>query len=214
MKVELAKRYPLPASGDVAWAFLQDIEAVAACMPGANIVERIDPSHFKGTVSVKVGPASMAFRGTIELRDVDAATRSLRLISKGTDSTGSSGASMDLLARIDAVDAHTSTLVGTSAVSMSGRAATFGGRMLNTVADQVLEQFADNFALRVAALEAERATPAAAASAARADATIPPPTPTPTPPSAPPAANEINGLAFAWAVLKDWLRGLFGGKKA
>ena len=35
---------------------------------------------------------------------------------------------------------------------MSGKAAAFGGRMMNTVADQILKQFADNFAAQVGAL--------------------------------------------------------------
>ena len=139
MKVQIERSFPLPASAEVAWTFLQDIEAVTSCMPGAKIVERVDASNFKGTVAVKVGPASMSFKGTVVVQDVDAAARTLRLIGKGTDSTGSSGASMDLLARIDAVDTGNSTLVGNSTVAMSGRAATFGGRMMNSVADQVLK---------------------------------------------------------------------------
>ncbi|MFM7658869.1 MAG: SRPBCC domain-containing protein, partial [Burkholderiaceae bacterium] len=47
---------------------LCDIEAVASCMPGARITERIDAQHYKGTVSVKFGPASMSFRGEIEVK--------------------------------------------------------------------------------------------------------------------------------------------------
>lgn len=225
MKVQIEKKFELPAGADVAWAFLQDIEAVTACMPGAKIVERVDESHYKGTVSVKVGPASMSFKGTVEVSGIDAATRSLRLVGKGTDSTGSSGASMDLLARIDAVDASRSTLVGDSTVSMSGRAATFGGRMMNAVADQVLKQFADNFATRVAEIEAARAPvavsatggegadPETASTSAPTAPTAPVPAPSPAPRAAPPA-SELNGLALMWAVLKDWLRGLFGGRKA
>ena len=210
MKVDISKSYPLPAPAEVAWAFLRDIESVTACMPGAKIVERIDDQHFKGTVAVRVGPASMAFKGTVEVRDVDAAQRSLRLIGKGTDSTGSSGASMDLQARIEVVDAGNCTLVGNSTVAMSGRAATFGGRMMNSVADQVLTQFADNFALRVAALQAERAPAASAAAASPGNAA--PATSAAAPQPAP--GTELNGLALLWGVLKDWLRGLFGGTKA
>ncbi len=218
MKVQIERKFELPAGADVAWAFLQDIEAVTSCMPGAKIVERIDESHFKGTVAVRVGPASMAFKGTVEVSGIDAATRSLRLTGKGTDSTGSSGAAMDLLARIDSVDESHSTLVGDSTVSMSGRAATFGGRMMNSVADQVLKQFADNFIARVGEIEAARATPAVLASAVAPESAAPAsadpiePSPRAVPPR--PVASELNGLALLWAVLKDWLRGLWFGKKA
>ncbi|HSW22622.1 MAG TPA: SRPBCC domain-containing protein, partial [Burkholderiaceae bacterium] len=96
MKVQLEKSYPMPASADTAWALLQDIEGVASCMPGAKITERIDAEHYKGTVAVKLGPASLSFRGEIEVKGVDAVARSLHLFAKGTDTTGGSAASMDL----------------------------------------------------------------------------------------------------------------------
>ena len=88
MKVQLEKSYPMPAAADTAWALLQDIEGVATCMPGAKITERIDATHYKGTVAVKLGPASLSFRGDIEVRGIDLAARSLHLFAKGTDSTG------------------------------------------------------------------------------------------------------------------------------
>ncbi len=204
MKVQIDKNYPMPCSVEVAWEFLQNVEAVATCMPGAKITERVDDAHYKGTVTIKVGPATMSFRGEVEMTDVDPAARTLRLLGKGTDSTGSSGASMNLTARIEAAEGGLCTLVGASEVSMSGKAAAFGGRMMNTVADQILKQFADNFAAQVSAQEALRAAPAAAGNGAPAAAVAVPP----------PAAGELNGLALVWAIFKDWLRGLFSKRTA
>jgi uncharacterized protein len=197
MKVQLEKTFPVPASADTAWALLQRIESVATCMPGAKITESIDDQHFKGTVSVKFGPASMAFRGEVEVRGIEPTTKTLRVFGKGTDTTGSSGASMDLTARIDPIDAASCNLVGTSEVSMSGKAATFGGRMMSSVADQVLNQFAANFASQAQAMQAQ------ASSTAATPVTAPAPMPT-----------QLNGLALLWAVIKDWLRSLFAAKKA
>ena len=87
---------------------------------------------------------------------------------------------------------------------MSGKAAAFGGRMMNSVADQIMQQFAANFAAQVAALSARHAAPAAAAGAGGEAAEVPP--------NPPPVASELNGLALAWAVFKDWLRSLFTRK--
>jgi carbon monoxide dehydrogenase subunit G len=201
MKVDLEKRFALPGPAEVAWGFLQDVQAVAECMPGAKITEALPGGGFKGTVTVRLGPATMSFRGQVDVRDVDAATRSLRLIGKGTDGTGSSGASMDLAARIEPVSESTSELVGVSSISMSGRAASFGARMMDPVAEQVLRQFAENFAARVA----ERAAPQAA-SAAGAE-----PTPQPARPA---PARELGLFALLWGALRDRLRGLFGQKAA
>ena len=195
MKVELEKTFPMPASSDVAWLYLQNIEGVAGCMPGAKITERLDETHYKGTVSVRVGPASMSFKGDIEVLGIDATSRTLRLSGKGSDTTGTSGASMELTARVEAVDGVNCTLVGRSEVSMSGKAATFGGRMMGSVADQILKQFAANFAAQVASLQGRQAgTPAAAA--------------------APLPVKELNGLALFWAIIKDWFRSLFSRKPA
>ena len=196
MKVQLEKSFPLPAGADAAWVLLQDVEAVAGCMPGARITERVDDSHYRGTVTVKLGPASLAFRGEVEVREVDPAARALRLVGRGTDTTGTSGAGMDLHARIEAVDAGSCRLQGNAEVSVSGKAATFGGRLMQGVADQVLRQFVANFSARLPAVQ-EGAAVAAESAAASVQA---PPT--------------LNGLALLWAMVRDWFYQLFAAKRA
>ena len=202
----------MPAPAERAWALLQDIERVAACMPGARITERIDPQHYKGTVAVRFGPANLSFRGDLELAAIEPATRTLRLLGKGTDTSGGSGASLDLTGRIDAVDATSCTLTGRSEMSLSGRVATFGGRMAEAVADQVLRQFAANFS---AALE-KPASPNASAPASETVTAAPAPA-SETATAASPAAVQqtpLNGLALLWAIVRGWLRGLLGGRGA
>jgi carbon monoxide dehydrogenase subunit G len=193
MKVRLEKTFPMPASAEAAWALLQDIGGVAACMPGAKITEQVDATHYKGTVAVKLGPASLSFRGEIEVKGTDASTRTLHLFAKGTDTNGSSAASMDLTARIEAIDAASCSLAGDSEVSMSGKAASFGARMMGPVADQVIGQFAANFAARLKQAPPQDAAAPAQGAAAPA-----------------PEAKPLNALAIAWAVIKSWLRALLG----
>jgi hypothetical protein len=131
----------------------------------------------------------------VEVKEVDAATRALRLAGRGMDSTGTSGATMDLHARVEAVDAASCRLVGRSEVSVSGKAATFGGRLMQGVAEQVLQQFVANFAQRLPAVPLGAVGDGAAA------------------PVPPPPQRELNGLALAWAMLRDWLRQLFGTRR-
>jgi carbon monoxide dehydrogenase subunit G len=200
MKVNLEKTFPMPVPPAAAWHFLQNIESVAGCMPGAKITERIDDTHFKGEVTARVGPATLSFTGTIEVLEVDPETMTLRMLGKGTDRSGTSGASMDLTARIEPGDDGKSNLVGNSTVTMSGKAATFGGRMMVPVADQILKQFAGIFATRVQESGSELpSAPEDTAQRPDEDGSAAPET-------------SLNALGLLWAVVKDALGRLFGKK--
>jgi carbon monoxide dehydrogenase subunit G len=193
MEVKLDKRYPLEVSVEQAWAVLSDIRAVAGCMPGAAITEQLDDTHYKGTVKSKVGPASMLFGGDVEVLALDAAARSLQMLAKGADKSGSS-ASMGLTANLEAGEtAASSVLVGRAVVIVSGKLAQFGSRLLVPVSDAMLAQFADNFRVAAAAVPEAAAVPDAAA-------------------SAPPPVKELNAFALMWTVIKGWLAALFGGR--
>ena len=217
MEVVLDKTYPVAASVDAAWLILANMHELATCMPGAQITEDIDATHFKGAVKVKVGPAVAAFAGSIEIITLDAATRTLKMMGKGADKGGSS-ASMELTANlVEAAsgDKGTCTLVGHAEVIVNGKFAQFGGRMMTSVSDMILLQFAEVFsqkaAVQQAALVPVEAVPVAAEAAASVDAGAVPAAAKPAP-AAPIVAKEFNALAFAWLMIKNFFAGLFGRK--
>jgi carbon monoxide dehydrogenase subunit G len=199
MEVRLDKTYPLQASVDQAWAVLSDIRATAVCMPGAQITEQVDDTHYKGTVRSKVGPAVMSFGGEIEVLQLDVATRTLQMLGKGADKAGSS-ATMNLTARVLAGESSgDSQLVGQATIVVSGKLAQFGSRLLVPVSDAMLTQFAGNF---------QKAAAAAAVNTAVSEA--PPPAASSAPATSPPPAQELNAMALMWTVFKNWLARLFG----
>lgn len=213
MEVKLEKRYPLDVDPARAWAILGDLKAVAGCMPGAELTEQLSDTSYKGGVKVKVGPAVAQFGGQVDVLEKDEAARKMVLRGKGADKGGSS-ASMDLSATIEADPANpaASVLHGDAAVIVNGKFAQFGGRMMVQVSDMILVQFVENFRQAALALPApasqaiaDDAAVAFAGGAAEAVAE-------PAPRSAPPVAQEINGLAIAWALIKSWWLGLFSKK--
>jgi hypothetical protein len=212
MKVVLDKVFPLAASADDAWRLLQDIETVAGCMPGAKVTERIDDTHYKGTMTVRLGPATMSFKGDIEVLALDAASRSLRLAGKGTDAGGGSAASMDLTASVRPTGLESCELTGKSEVTMSGKVAALGGRLMVPVSEQMLKQFVANFSARLGDRQQASTVPAPTPGSDDPATSTAGPALAPTTP--PPKAAELNGFAFAWAVLRDWVRGLFSRKTA
>jgi carbon monoxide dehydrogenase subunit G len=191
MQVDLDKTFPVEAPASSSWQVLSDINTVASCMPGAEVTGQVDEANYTGKVKSKIGPATMAFDGTIEILGVDEANREFRMTSKGQDSKGSSSAQMDLVARVLETDGGNSELRGEAKVIVNGKLASLGGRMMTQVADQILTQFGDNFALRAQSISAGAAsgeTPAL------------------------PEPEAINGLAFLWSVLVGFFKSLFGGK--
>jgi uncharacterized protein len=240
MEVRLDKRYPIAATIDQAWTVLADIRATAACMPGAQITDQLDATHYKGTVKSKIGPATMSFAGDIEVLALEPSRRELRMLGKGADKSGSS-ASMDLKAHLEPGEsAADCVLVGQATVTVSGKLAQFGSRLLVPVSDAMLAQFADNFRAAsamqlgaetaaapsgltstaavtgtVAATTGEAAfTTAGAMTGAEAPAVVqglPRPAPARPVVVAPPV-KELNALGLMWTVIKGWFAGLFGRK--
>jgi carbon monoxide dehydrogenase subunit G len=203
MEVKLDKKYPLDGVTQAqAWAVLSDIRATAACMPGAQITEQLDDTHYKGTVKSKVGPAVMVFSGDIEVLGLDVAARQLQMLGKGADKSGSS-ASMNLTAHIEPGEAPgSSVLVGQAVITVSGKLAQFGSRLLVPVSDAMLQQFAGNF--RTAAAAVAVAPPAAAGA--------PPTASAPPAPASAPEVKALNPFALLWIMVKSWFAGLFGKK--
>jgi len=191
VKVSLDKVYPVAASVDAAWAFLQDIKSVASCMPGAEITEQSDETHFKGMVKVKIGPATASFKGDIEVQDIDAEKKQLILLGKGADTKGTSSASMLLTASIRETANGQCELAGQSEVTVNGKMASFGGRMMDAISERILQQFADNFANNVIAMGQGSEAETAATKVAE-------------------APKELNGLAIVWHLIADFFNKLFG----
>jgi carbon monoxide dehydrogenase subunit G len=142
-------------------------------------------------IKVKVGPAVAAFKGDIEVQDINAEKMELILLGKGADTKGTSSASMLLTASIRETADDQCELIGQSEVTVNGKMASFGGRMMDSISDRILQQFADNFANNVIAMGEGSDAEAAAAKVAE------------TP-------KELNGLAIVWHFIADFFNKLFG----
>ena len=87
---------------DRVWAFMGDVEALASCLPGAEVLEN-DGKTVKGKIGIKFGPISAAFNGSAQL-ERDEGTRTGMLRGAGTDSISQSRARGDIGYRVAALD--------------------------------------------------------------------------------------------------------------
>ena len=204
MKVKLNKEFPIPTSPEAGWRFLQDISRVAECMPGAQITESIDDRNHKGIVKMKMGPVSMTFNGSLEVVELNEEARKLRLIGKGGDTKGTSSAELDLTVWIEeGADANSFELKGESEVTVIGKAASLGGRMMSQLSDQLLNIFGDNFSQKVVAF-AEGSGESSAGE---------PEKPSDTASLAPAQKNELNALPLMVAAVVGFIKEMLGKRR-
>ncbi len=178
-----------------AWKILLDIERIAPCMPGAELLQVIDPQTYKGKVSVRLGPVALAFVGTAKFEEVDEVARRARVKAQGTDSKGRGGANAVVTFMLEPAGAGTRVNVETN-LNLSGSVAQYGRGtgMIQDVATQLIGQFA----AALAALLAQEQASAAGNAAARGQ---------PAAPDA--AAKPISGLSLMLRVLWNAVLRLF-----
>ena len=138
--MKLEHTVEVTASRDRVWAFLMDVPAMAACIPGASDVTRIDDTTFDATVTAKIGPVSAKFGCRIVVLHLDEASGAGTVEVQGKDAKIGGGvrARMDMTLRehpggvaIDIV----------SDVDIMGRIGQYGHGMIAKRADAMLEAF-------------------------------------------------------------------------
>lgn len=141
MKLNYSGQEQVKAAPAVVWAFVQDPERVARCLPDVQEVVVQDANHMEATVQVGVGMVRGKFKFKIEVRPDQDAGR-VNVIVRG----GGLGSVVDLTAGANVLDNGdgTTTLDWTGEASMRGPVASVGGRMLDVQAKKLIEKTFEN----------------------------------------------------------------------
>ncbi len=166
MGIPIAKSFVIKAPAGAVWAFLIDPHRVASCLPGAAITGKEDDGSFTGTMTVKVGPVTAAYRGRLRFEELDEAARRARLSASGQETRGKGGADMRMQSRVAELSPGETEVTVESDVNVVGVLAQFGRGMIQDVSDQMFQRFTE-------AMRRQLEAPADAAPAAGAAA--PPP---------------------------------------
>ena len=96
MKVKADKKFLVNADIDSVWTVITNPKKIVVCVPGAQLTETIDEDHFKGKVTIKIGPVTAKFNGDVEFSKRDSSTYELSMEGKGADIRGKGGATMSM----------------------------------------------------------------------------------------------------------------------
>lgn len=139
--MELNNEFRVAVPAAKTWEVLTDVERVAPCLPGATLLS-VDGDDFTGAVKVKVGPITVAYKGDATFQEKDAAAQRVVLKANGKETRGNGTASAIVTAQLKEDSAESTTVVVTTDLAISGKAAQFGRGVLADVAGSLIDQFA------------------------------------------------------------------------
>jgi carbon monoxide dehydrogenase subunit G len=172
--------FAVDAPIDEVYTALLDVERVAPCVPGAEVLDQIGDDAYTVAIKVRVGPISMTYRGNVEIveRDEENHRAVMRARARETRGQGTADARVDMNL---VQEGETTKGTMLADVQLAGRAAAMGRGVIQDVSAKIVSTFAQN-------LETMLAGPPAPAAAAVA----PEPQPQATGPEAPPAPQEVG----------------------
>jgi carbon monoxide dehydrogenase subunit G len=177
--MKLENEFTVPAPLEQAWAVLLDIERVAPCLPGAQVVPGGDGGEYTGTMTIKIGPITSRYKGSVKIEQADEAARVAVMRAQAKDARGQGTAAATITSSMLETPEGTRVRVETD-MRVTGPAAQFGRGVMQDVSAKLMRRFAECLASEMSATPAQ---PEAVApepepvAAAPSNGDAPPPTP-------------------------------------
>ena len=152
--IEVNERIEVPSSPRTVWSVLSDPHEVVGCVPGAALGAEQEDGSFDATLTVKFGPAKVAFRARVAL-ELDPAAMSGRVLARGKDDKGGTRIRSNLTFRVEERAEPAGSVVPIEAqVEIGGKLASLveGGAAL--VVKRMTREFTERLAARCAAAAA------------------------------------------------------------
>ena len=191
--MDFENTFEVQAPVDQVWQALLDVERIAPCMPGAEVLEQTSDDAFKVGIKVKVGPVSMQYKGDVEIVERDDVAHRAVMRANAKETRGQGSATADIETQLSGNGTTSATMI--THLAVRGRAAAMGKGVMQDVAAKLIKEFASNLEQMLAT---EEPGPAPDATAAEPATALSPPPPRP--------AEELRPLSIAGSVAADRLR--------
>ena len=145
MEVKAKKNLKLNQDPDMIWKCMIDPSFMVKSVPGAELTEQLDERNFKGKISIKIGPVTAKFNGEAEFTKLEEADYELTMEGKGLDTSGKGGANMTMNIKLSTLEEGGTEMQSSMSLSITGRLAQFGARMIVAVNNKMFDQWATSF---------------------------------------------------------------------
>jgi len=145
MEVKAEKNLKLNQDPDMIWKCMIDPSFMVKSVPGAELTEQLDERNFKGKITIKIGPVTAKFNGEAEFTKLEEADYELTMEGKGLDTSGKGGANMTMNIKLSTLEEGGTEMQSSMSLSITGRLAQFGARMIVAVNNKMFDQWATIF---------------------------------------------------------------------
>jgi len=150
--MELTGSRIISAERATVWKHLNDPETLKACIPGCEELTGNADEGFAAVVKQKIGPVKATFKGAVTLSDVNA-PESYRISGEGKGGVAgfAKGGANVVLTEVEGG----TELSYVADVSIGGKLAQLGSRLIDGVSRKLSDEFFDRFKTRVEGGDAE-----------------------------------------------------------
>jgi carbon monoxide dehydrogenase subunit G len=141
--MQISNQQTLPASQANAWAALNNIEVLKACIPGCDGLTETEPGRFEVLITAAVGPVKAKFKGKLSLTDVNP-PESYTINFEGQGGAAGHGKGSAKV-RLEPAGPNQSVLHYAADASVGGKIAQIGQRLVDMAAQKMAAEFFDNF---------------------------------------------------------------------
>jgi len=203
--LKIHNEFSVPLPPDQTWLVLNDIPRVASCVPGATLLGSDGPGAYLGTVAVRLGPVALSFKGRFVYKDVDEVARRVSAEATGSEQKARGTATASVVFVLNDVAGGTRVSVDTD-LKLAGSIAQYarGGSLIESTAQVLMAQFAENLRSELDASPRGGATQTSAASPQPVSATARPAGP----------VKEISALTLMIRGITLALRRWLGGSRS
>ena len=145
MEVKAEKNLKFNQDPDMIWKCMIDPSFMVKSVPGAELTEQLDEKNFKGKISIKIGPVTAKFNGEAEFTKLEEADYEMVMEGKGLDTSGKGGANLTMNIKLAPLDGGGTEMQSSMALSITGKLAQFGARMIVAVNNKMFDQWATSF---------------------------------------------------------------------
>ena len=135
------------------WAYLMDVQKVAACTPGFQSLEELGEEHWKAVVAVGVGAVKAKF--TLDVTRPEKHEPDLMVVQARGKAPGST-ADLSGKMNLSAIDSEHTRMDWTAQVTVSGTIASVGARLLQSTEEKLTRQFFDCLNAKVQTAESTK----------------------------------------------------------